>query len=101
MRRGYQADEVEEGIRKLRNIRPGIRLSTHVLVGFPGEKEGDFRETIELLARRKFDHIIAHRYTDRPKTLASAMPWKVAESEKIRRLWRLRRKFPETCRIRV
>jgi len=101
MRRGYRVEDVEATIRNLREISPDTLLTTHVVVGFPGETENDFLKTIALLDRCNFNHIIVHRYTDRPNTFASKLPCKVPEREQIKRLWRLRKKFPETIAIRI
>ena len=101
MRREYTVKEAADSIRALESVAPNIALSTHVIVGFPGETEKDFEDTISFLKRISFKHIIAHCYSDRPNTDASKIFPKVQDAEKVNRLWRLRKEFPVICRIRI
>jgi tRNA A37 methylthiotransferase MiaB len=101
MKRGYRVTDVEKIIHELRQINPSMSLSTHVIVGFPGETRSDYQKTVAFLERTSFNDIVAHRYADRPNTTASTMPDKVTEFRKIKRIWKLRLKFPKTCRIRI
>ena len=88
MRRPYAAADVAAAVNELRQAAPTIRMETHVLVGFPGETDEDFAETLEFLRRVRFDWIRVYHYTDRPNTLATQMPDKVPEKV-IRRRARL------------
>jgi len=93
MNRGYTAADAKTCLCELRNACSGIILSTHVIVGFPGETDHDFRDTIDLLNAVRFDRIDIYKYSDRPHTESSAMPDKVAEKVKRKRVRRLRREF--------
>jgi tRNA A37 methylthiotransferase MiaB len=91
MRRGYTRREVESSLRELREALAGVRLATHVIIGFPGETDADFAETIALLNAIRFDEISIYKYSDRKGTEAEQMADKVGELRKIRRLWRYKR----------
>jgi len=86
MNRGYTSSEYHEKIQKLREVCPDIGLSSDVMVGFPGETEEDFQETVRLLESVQFDTLFSFRYSDRPGTKSSQFPDKVDESIKARRL---------------
>ena len=101
MRRGYHVDQAVEAIRDLRMADKNLKISTHIIVGFPGETEQDFKATIDVLAALNFDHIEAHFYSDRPQCASVQFSDKVSDIIKIWRLWRLRKKFTENCRIRI
>jgi tRNA-2-methylthio-N6-dimethylallyladenosine synthase len=70
----------------LRQSSPEIAITTDIIVGFPGETEPDFEETLKVLEIAKFDSIFSFKYSDRPGTKAIDLPSKVAEDEKTRRL---------------
>ena len=80
-----------ELIDKLRKARPEIAITADVMVGFPGETEKDFLDTIDLIKRVEFDGLFSFKYTDRPGTRAEKMKDKVDEKEKGRRLEILQR----------
>jgi len=86
MNRGYTREEYEEKVLNLRRTCPGISITTDIIVGFPGEEEKDYRETLEMVERIQFDDLFSFRYSDRPHTRASLLPDKVAEEVKQRRL---------------
>ena len=69
----------------LRKI-PNITISTDIIVGFPGEEEKDFQETIEVLKKVRYHEIFSFKYCDRPFAVASNFPEKIPEKEKERRL---------------
>ncbi len=71
MKRGYTALEFKSKIRKLRKIRPDIRLSTDIIVGFPGETDKDFQETMDLVHEIGFDTSFSFIYSPRPGTPAA------------------------------
>jgi len=71
MRRGYTREEYLEKIKLLKKLMPDISLSTDIIVGFPGETEKDFQNTIELLKRVRFTNIFSFHYSKRPYTAAS------------------------------
>ncbi len=74
MKRGYTALEFKSKIRKLRKVRPDIRLSTDIIVGFPGETEKDFQDTMDLVHEIGFDTSFSFIYSPRPGTPASNLP---------------------------
>jgi len=74
MKRGYTALEFKSKIRKLRKIRPDIRLSTDIIVGFPGETDQDFQDTMDLVHEMGFDTSFSFIYSPRPGTPAANLP---------------------------
>ena len=74
MKRGYTALEFKSKIRKLRKIRPDIRLSTDIIVGFPGETDQDFQDTMNLVHEMGFDTSFTFIYSPRPGTPAANLP---------------------------
>lgn len=74
MKRGYTALEFKSKIRKLRKIRPDIRLSTDIIVGFPGETDQDFQDTMDLVHEIGFDTSFSFIYSPRPGTPAANLP---------------------------
>lgn len=74
MKRGYTALEFKSKIRKLRKVRPDIRLSTDIIVGFPGETEQDFQDTMDLVHEIGFDTSFSFIYSARPGTPAANLP---------------------------
>jgi tRNA-2-methylthio-N6-dimethylallyladenosine synthase len=74
MKRGYTALEYKSKIRKLRKVRPDIRLSTDIIVGFPGETEKDFEDTLNLVHEIGFDLSFSFVYSPRPGTPAANLP---------------------------
>ena len=74
MKRGYTALEFKSKIRKLRKFRPDIRLSTDIIVGFPGETDQDFQDTMDLVHEIGFDTSFSFIYSPRPGTPAANLP---------------------------
>ena len=74
MKRGYTALEYKSKIRKLRKVRPDIRLSTDIIVGFPGETDKDFQDTMDLVHEIGFDNSFSFIYSPRPGTPAANLP---------------------------
>ncbi len=89
MKRGHTALEYRHKIRRLREARPGISISSDFIVGFPGETERDFEATLELIADVGFDQSFSFIYSRRPGTPAASLPDDVTQEEKHRRLERL------------
>ncbi len=86
MKRGYTRERYLEIISSLRRLMPDISLSTDIIVGFPGETERDFEETLDLLKTVRFTNIFSFRYSPRPLTRASRLTDDVPLAEKRRRL---------------
>ena len=74
MKRGYTALEFKSKIRKLLKVRPDIRLSTDIIVGFPGETDQDFQDTMALVHEIGFDTSFSFIYSPRPGTPAANLP---------------------------
>lgn len=88
MERGYTAEEYASKVKALKEAMPGIGLSSDIIVGFPGETEGEFRQTLELLEAVEFDSIFLFKYSPRPETPASGMPGQIPEEVKQERFQR-------------
>jgi tRNA-2-methylthio-N6-dimethylallyladenosine synthase len=86
MKRGHTALEYKSKLRKLREIRPDISLSSDFIIGFPGESEADFEATMKLIADIGFDTSFSFIYSPRPGTPASDLPDDTPMEEKKRRL---------------
>ena len=80
MNRRYTRDDYLEIVRKLRESVPDIGLSTDIIVGFPGETEEDFLDTLELIKECRFDSVFTFIYSKRTGTPAAEMPNQVEES---------------------
>jgi tRNA-2-methylthio-N6-dimethylallyladenosine synthase len=89
MNRGYTVAHYLDKIERLRRSCPEIGLSSDVMVGFPGETEEDFVETLRLLEQVQFDALFSFRYSDRPFAKSADFPHKVDEKSKARRLLEL------------
>ncbi len=86
MRRGYTSDQYTELVEMIRGIIPGCSIGTDVIVGFPGESEAQFRNTLDLLEKLKLDVVHLARYSPRPGTLsADTMEDDVPDEEKWQR----------------
>ena len=82
MRRGYTADAFRRLVRRLRDERPGIAITTDIIVGFPGETEEDYAATRALTDEVGFDNAFVFRYSPRQNTPAATMEEQVPESVK-------------------
>ena len=89
MKRGHTALEYKQKIRRLREARPGISLSSDFIVGFPGETERDFEDTMRLIEEIGFDQSFSFIYSRRPGTPAASLPDDVPHEVKQARLERL------------
>ncbi|MDX1380902.1 MAG: tRNA (N6-isopentenyl adenosine(37)-C2)-methylthiotransferase MiaB [Xanthomonadales bacterium] len=89
MKRGHTALEYRQKIRRLRQRRPDISLSSDFIVGFPGETERDFEETLKLIRDLEFDQSFSFIYSARPGTPAASLPDDLPLALKKERLQRL------------
>ncbi|MGY6555918.1 MAG: tRNA (N6-isopentenyl adenosine(37)-C2)-methylthiotransferase MiaB [Wenzhouxiangella sp.] len=89
MKRGHTRLEYKQKIRRLREVRPDIALSSDFIVGFPGETEQDFEQTLSLVRELDFDQSFSFVYSARPGTPAASFPDSVTLEEKKARLKRL------------
>jgi tRNA-2-methylthio-N6-dimethylallyladenosine synthase len=95
MKRGYTALEYRQKIRRLKAVRPGISLSSDFIVGFPGESERDFEQTMNLIAEVGFDQSYSFIYSRRPGTPAASLPDDVPREVKQQRLSILQRRIDQ------
>lgn len=86
MKRGYTAIEYKSKMRKLKKVRPDIRLSTDIIVGFPGETDKDFEDTMNLVHEVGFDLSFSFIFSARPGTPAANLPDETPMEEKKKRL---------------
>jgi tRNA-2-methylthio-N6-dimethylallyladenosine synthase len=98
MKRGYTRLEYKQKIRRLRAVRPGISLSSDFIVGFPGESDADFRQTMDLIDEVGFDQSFSFIYSRRPGTPAAALPDEVPYGVKQERLALLQGRIGEQAR---
>jgi tRNA-2-methylthio-N6-dimethylallyladenosine synthase len=94
MRRDYTVEQYLERLAKLRAARPGIAVTTDIIVGFPGETEDDFEKTIALTRQVRFESQFSFVFSPRPRTIAALKEpeWgAVPHSVKIARLERLQK----------
>lgn len=89
MHRGYTRERYLEIIRKLRAVKPNIGITTDFIVGFPGETEADFEESLSLVREAQFDQAYLFKYSERRDTPAAAMPDQVPSDVREERLERL------------
>ncbi len=86
MQRLYTRDEYMRRIEWMKNAQRPIAITTDIIVGFPGETEEDFEETLGLLDEVQYDSIFSFKYSPRPNTAALEMNDHIPEEEKTRRL---------------
>jgi tRNA-2-methylthio-N6-dimethylallyladenosine synthase len=96
MRRGYRRRRYLEILGRLRSAIPGVAFSTDIIVGFPGETEADFADTLAVVAEARFDSAFTFQYSPRPGTEAASMPGQVPAEvvgERFRRLLELQERI--------
>ena len=86
MKRGHTVEEYSDKIRRLRNIRPDICMSSDFIVGFPGETAEDFADTMQLIQEIGYDNSFSFVYSARPGTPAAELKCDTEEAEKKQRL---------------
>lgn len=86
MNRRHNADEYRVLVERLREARPDIALSSDFIVGFPGESDADFEDTMRLVDEIGFVQAFSFKYSPRPGTPAAALETQVPEAEKSARL---------------
>ena len=86
MKRGHTAIEYKSKLRRLKKIRPDISFSSDFIIGFPGESEDDFNQTMKLINDVGFDKSFSFIYSKRPGTLAASFTDSVSEEVKKQRL---------------
>ncbi len=86
MGRGYTREHYMSLIKALRSARPDIAVTSDVMVGFPGESDEDFSQTMDVVEQVRFDGLFSFKYSDRDGTPAARMQDKISEELKSRRL---------------
>ncbi|AGH39229.1 (Dimethylallyl)adenosine tRNA methylthiotransferase MiaB [Bibersteinia trehalosi USDA-ARS-USMARC-188] len=93
MKRSHTALEYKAIIRKLREARSNIQISSDFIVGFPGETAKDFEDTMKIIEQVNFDMSFSFIYSARPGTPAADLPDDVSDDEKKERLYRLQQRI--------
>ncbi len=91
MGRPYDRDYFIQKIKAVREILPGIAITTDIMVGFPGESNSDFAETVSLVKELNFSKLHVFKYSPRPGTIASKFKEQVDSSQKAKRSEKLRK----------
>jgi tRNA-2-methylthio-N6-dimethylallyladenosine synthase len=86
MQRDYTREDYLAITRKIRNASRAIAISTDIIVGFPGETEQDFQDTLSLIDEVQYDSAFSFKYSPRPNTAAMTFAGEIDEAEKSRRL---------------
>ncbi|BCD62765.1 tRNA-2-methylthio-N6-dimethylallyladenosine synthase [Nitratiruptor sp. YY08-26] len=86
MKRGYTKEWFLDRAMKLRSLVPDVHISTDIIVGFPGESEEDFADTIDVVEKVKFEQIFSFKYSPRPLTPAQNYPNQVSDEVASKRL---------------
>jgi len=89
MNRGYSRREYLEKVAALRGARPGILITGDIIVGFPGETEEDFLQTISLMEEVRYADVFSFAYSPRPETAAASFPGRITRKEATERLERV------------
>ncbi len=89
MNRGYSKQQYIEIIEKIRDIRPDTAISGDFIVGFPGETEDDFNDTMDIIKKVRYAHAYSFKYSPRPGTPAASMDLQIDEETKKERLFKL------------
>lgn len=95
MNRKYCISDYLEKVDRLKGIRPDIAITTDIIVGFPGETEADFQQTMKLLETVGYHGSFSFKYSDRPETRAADLDGKLSEAEKGRRLQEFQKRQDE------
>jgi tRNA-2-methylthio-N6-dimethylallyladenosine synthase len=98
MHRGYTAEKYVDLVRRIRHAREGISITTDIIVGFPGETEGDYKQTRDLVEEIQFDNAFVFRYSPRRDTPAAEVPDQIDEHIKEQRNQDLLRVVNESTR---
>lgn len=95
MKRGHKAAQYIEKLERIRAIRPDISFSSDFIIGFPGEEDSDFEDTMNLIETVFYDTSFSFIYSPRPGTPAAAMPDRISMDVKKARLARLQARIIE------
>ena len=95
MGRKYDSARYLDLVRQLRSVQPDIALSTDLIVGFPGETEEEFQQTLDIVREAGFMSAFSFCYSDRPGTASAMLPQKISNDVKLERLSRLQAQVDE------
>ncbi|MBT8348371.1 MAG: TRAM domain-containing protein, partial [Sulfurovum sp.] len=95
MKRGYSKENFINRCEKIRTLCPEATISTDVIVGFPGESEADFEDTMDVLERVRFEQMFSFKYSPRPHTEAAEFDDQIDNSVAGERLTRLQARHTE------
>ncbi|RLA72859.1 MAG: tRNA (N6-isopentenyl adenosine(37)-C2)-methylthiotransferase MiaB [Epsilonproteobacteria bacterium] len=95
MRRGYTKEWFLNRCAKIRSLSPAVTISTDIIVGFPGESDADFQETMEVLEAVRFEQLFSFKYSPRPHTVAAKYEDQVDATVASDRLTRLQARHTE------
>lgn len=102
MKRGYSRESYLDKVRKLKAVRPGIVITGDIIVGFPGESDADFEQTLSLVEEVRYIDLFTFVYSPRPGTKAAELTEELTRNQKLARLDRLmtlqKRINQEICR---
>jgi tRNA-2-methylthio-N6-dimethylallyladenosine synthase len=98
MHRAYTAEKYVDLVRRIRRARPGVAITTDIIVGFPGETEDDYKQTRDLVEEIQFDNAFVFRYSPRRDTPAADIPEQIDERIKEKRNQDLLRIVNESTR---
>ncbi|MBE9532430.1 MAG: MiaB/RimO family radical SAM methylthiotransferase, partial [Proteobacteria bacterium] len=86
MGRGYTSGDYLKKVERLKALYPEMSITTDIIVGFPGERDEDFEQTLALIDKVRFDNIYSFKYSPRPETLAAGFDAQVEDGIKSKRL---------------
>jgi tRNA-2-methylthio-N6-dimethylallyladenosine synthase len=89
MKRGYTSEEYIMKVDALRKVNPMISITSDIIVGFPGETQKDYEETIDMMEKIRFDSTFSFKYSERTGTVAQKLEGKIIECKKQQRLEQL------------
>jgi len=91
MKRPYQIEKVKDCLRSMKRQIPELRITTHIMAGFPGESEADFQQSLDFIKEFKFPYVDIYGYENRPHTEASRLDGKIPQQIIDRRVKLLRK----------
>jgi tRNA A37 methylthiotransferase MiaB len=80
MKRPYKIERVKECLRSIQEKIPNLKITTHIMAGFPGETEEDFQKSLDFIKEFKFPFVDIYGYEDRPRTQASHLEGKIPQN---------------------
>jgi tRNA-2-methylthio-N6-dimethylallyladenosine synthase len=95
MKRGYSKEWFLNRCAKIRKLAPNATISTDIIVGFPGESDADFEETMDVLERVRFEQLFSFKYSPRPHTAAAEYTNQIPNDIASKRLTRLQKRHTE------